>query len=196
MKTVSLNGDLRNGVGSKDAKAVRKEGFVPSVIYGGEEQVNIKIDAREFKKIVYTPEAFNVLLNVDGKEYSTVFQAAQFDPITDEITHADFLEVKEDKPVTVSLPVSLSGSPIGVRNGGKLRQPMRKLKVRGLLSAIPDGINLDIAPMKIGQAQKVGQLEIEGVEFLDPASNVIVAVKMARGAVVEDEDEAEAEAEA
>lgn len=196
MKTVSLNGDLRNGVGSKDAKAVRKEGFVPSVIYGGEEQVNIKIDAREFKKIVYTPEAFNVLLNVDGKEYSTVFQAAQFDPITDEITHADFLEVKEDKPVTVSLPVSLSGSPIGVRNGGKLRQPMRKLKVRGLLSAIPDGINLDIASMKIGQAQKVGQLEIEGVEFLDPASNVIVAVKMARGAVVEDEDEAEAEAEA
>lgn len=194
MKTVSLNGDLRNGVGSKDAKAVRKEGFVPSVIYGGEEQVNIKIDAREFKKIVYTPEAFNVLLNVDGKEYSTVFQAAQFDPITDEITHADFLEVKEDKPVTVSLPVSLSGSPIGVRNGGKLRQPMRKLKVRGLLSAIPDGINLDIAPMKIGQAQKVGQLEIEGVEFLDPASNVIVAVKMARGAVVEDEAEAEAEA--
>lgn len=196
MKTVSINGDVRSAVGSKDAKAIRNEGFVPSVIYGGEEPVHIKIDKRDLAQIIYTPEVFNVLLNVDGKEYSTVFQDAQFDPMTDQVQHIDFLLVKEDKPVTVSLPVTLEGTSPGVRNGGKLRQPLRKVKVKALMSALPESITVDISSLKIGMAVKVGSMDIEGVEFLDPASNVVVSVKMARGAVVEDDEEEAAEAEA
>lgn len=189
MRTVSLNGDVRSAIGTKEAKAVRNEGFVPCVIYGGEEPIHLKVDARSFSKIVYTPEVFNILLTVDGKEYSTIFQDAQFDPLTDQILHADFLLVQDDKPVNVSLPVNLVGNSIGVRNGGKLRQPMRKLKVKALMSAMPENIEINIEKLKIGKAVKVADLNIDGVEFLDPTSNVVVAVKMARGAVVADDEE-------
>ena len=195
MRTVSLNGDVRNAIGSKDAKAVRNEGFVPCVIYGGDQPVHIKVEAKDFDKIVYTPEVFNILLNVGGVEYSTIFQDAQFDPITDAVLHVDFLLVQNDKPVTLSLPIDLKGNSVGVRNGGKLRQPLRKLKVKGLMSALPDSVEIDIENLKIGQAIKVDSIDIEGVEMLDPASNVVVSVKMARGAVVEEDEEEEAAAE-
>jgi len=193
MKTLELNGSKRANLGKKDSTKLRKDGFVPAVVYGGENELHIQIDERDLNKVIYTADTFNVLLNVDGETYSTVLQDAQFDALTDKPTHIDFLLVSEDKPVTVSMTVNLTGSSIGVRNGGKLRKPMRKLKLKGALSAIPDSVEIDITNLRIGRSIKVADISFDGVELLDPASNVIAAVKTARGVVEEDEEEGEAE---
>jgi large subunit ribosomal protein L25 len=194
MKTLELNGSKRENTGKKDAAKLRKEGFVPAVVYGGDNELHIQIDERDLDKIIYTADTYNVLLKVDGETYSTVLQDAQFDALTDKATHVDFLLVNNEKPVTVSMSINLEGSAIGVRNGGKLRKPMRKLKLKGTLSAIPDSVDIDITDLKIGSAVKVADLNFDGIELLDPASNVVVAVKTARGAVADEEEEGEEEA--
>lgn len=195
MKTISITGSVRENLGTKGAKQARKNEMVPCVMYGNDTQLHFNVEEKEFNKVIYTPEVFNVLITIDGTEYSTILQDAQFHPVTDKSVHADFLQLKDDQPVVVSMPVVLTGVSVGVKNGGKLRTPMRKLKIKGVLANIPDNVEIDITPLKIGQSVKVGTLSVEGLEFLDPATNVIVAVKTARGAVADEEEEAEAEVE-
>lgn len=194
MKTISITGALRAELGKTGAKEARKNELVPCVMYGANKSVNFTIDRKSFEKIIYTEHVYNVLISVDGTEYSTTLKESQFHPVTDAPIHADFVILEEGKEVFVSLPVALSGTSVGVKNGGKLRTPSRKLKVSGLLQNIPETIEIEISALKIGQSVKVGSMNVEGLTFLDPESNVIVAVKRARGAVLDDE-EGEAEAE-
>lgn len=194
MKTISITGALRAELGKTGAREARKNELVPCVMYGGNKSVNFTIDRKSFEKIIYTEHVYNVLITVDGTEYSTTLKESQFHPVTDAPIHADFVILEEGKEVFVSLPVALSGTSVGVKNGGKLRTPSRKLKVSGLLQNIPETIEIEISALKIGQSVKVGSMNVEGLTFLDPESNVIVAVKRARGAVLDDE-EGEAEAE-
>ena len=120
MKTVSLSGSLRENVGKKDTKALRKAEMVPCVMYGaGEEQVHFATPAKNFSKILFTPETYIIDFDVNGKNYKTILQDIQYHPVTDQVLHADFLIVKEDKPVTVVLPIALEGSAAGVMRGGK-----------------------------------------------------------------------------
>lgn len=193
MKTISITGSVRENLGKTGAKEARNNDLVPCVIYGGGKQIHFTIDQKSFDKIIYTADVYNVILSIDGTEYSSLLKDAQFHPVNDKPVHADFLYLEEGKPVTVALPIALTGSSTGVKSGGKLQTPMRKIKVKGELSNIPESIVIDITPLRIGESVKVGSMDIEGLEFLDPASNVIVAVKTARGAVQE-EEEGEAEA--
>ena len=116
-------------------------------------------------------------------------------PVRDTPMHVDFLELDDARPVKVSLPLRTEGAPIGVMNGGKLRQPYRKLRMLGLPGALPEAVTLDVSHLKIGTSIRISDLNIEGVEVLEPASAVVVSVKMARGASEEEEEE-EAAAEA
>lgn len=195
MKTISITGSARESLGKKEAKQARKNELVPCVMYGGGKQIHFTVSGSDFDKVIYTPEVFNVLITIDGTEYSTLLKDSQFHPITDKAVHADFLILEAGKPVTVSMPVVLTGASIGVKNGGRLQTPMRKLSLKGELANIPDNVQIDITDLRIGQSIKVSTLTIKGLEFLDPASNVIVAVKTARGAI-EEEEETEAEGEA
>lgn len=195
MKTISITGSVRENLGKTGAKEARNNDQVPCVMYGGGKQIHFTVDQKSFDKIIYTADVYNVILNIDGTEYSSLLKDAQFHPVTDKPVHADFLYLEDGKPVTVSLPIALTGSSAGVKNGGKLRTPMRKLKVKGELTNMPENIEIDITKLRIGQSIKVGSLPTEGLEYLDPASNVIVAVKTARGAVQDDEEEEEAAAE-
>lgn len=194
MKTVSINGTKRENVGKKDAKVLRRENLVPCVLYGNGENIHFSVDTRDMDKLVYTGDVYNVLINIDGTEHSAVVRDVQFHPVTDAALHADFLSVSADKPVTIKMPINLVGNALGVRNGGKLRQPMRKLSVTGTINALPDSIDVDIENLRIGKSIKVAELSVEGVTFNDPASNVVVAVKMARGAVLDEEEEEAEEA--
>ena len=192
MKTVSLSGSLRENVGKKDTKALRKAEMVPCVMYGsGEEQVHFATEAKNFKKILFTPETYIIDFNVNGKVYKTILQDVQYHPVTDNVLHADFLIVKEDKPVTVTLPVALEGSAAGVMRGGKLKKGVRKVKVCGLLKDLPDYINVNISGLNINEAIKVKDLNIENVTPVTPGYTVIAAVNMARGAVVSAEESEE-----
>lgn len=187
MKTVSLSGSPRANVGKTDAAALRAGGRVPCVIYGGGEQIHFSADARHFKNIIYTPDTNLVNVEIEGKTYKTVLQEAQFHKINDNLIHADFLQVSEDKPVIVYLPVKTSGTSEGVKAGGKLNLKLRKLKVRGLISKLPEYIDLSIENLGIGSSISAGDINIDGITLLHPKNISIVSVDTTRNVVAVEE---------
>jgi large subunit ribosomal protein L25 len=186
MKTVSLSGSPRANVGKTDAAALRAKGLVPCVIYGAGEQIHFSADSRDFKNIIFTPETNLVNVEVNGKTYKTVLQEAQFHRINDRLIHADFLEVSEDKPVTVQLPVKTSGTSEGVRAGGKLNLKLRKVKVRGLISKLPEYIDINIENLVIGKSISAGDIQIDGITLLHPKNISIISVDTTRNVVAEE----------
>ena len=190
MKTVSLSGSLRENVGKKDAKALRKAEMVPCVMYGaGHEQIHFATEAKNFNKILFTPECYIINFTINGKTYSTILQEVQYHPVTDAVLHADFLIVNENNPITVILPIALEGTPAGVMRGGKMKQGIKKIKVSGLIKDLPDYVRINISSLNINEAIKVKDLAIENVTPITPGYTVIVAVNTARGVVAEEETE-------
>jgi len=195
MKSVSLSGSPRENVGKKDAKKHRKEGNVPCVLYGGKEQVHFIIPEKDLKKVIFTPHTYLIDLNIGGKQYRAILQDTQYHPVTDRILHIDFLEVFDDKPVMVSVPLRFTGVSKGVLKGGRLVRKYRKLRIKGLIKDLPDEIVVDITELNIGESIKISQLKHENIEFLDIPSSVAVSVKSQRVvADIETEEEEEGEA--
>ncbi|MCF8235386.1 MAG: 50S ribosomal protein L25/general stress protein Ctc [Bacteroidales bacterium] len=192
MKTVSMSGSPRESVGKKDARKARAQGKIPCVMYGGDEQLHFVMEEKDFEKLVFTPNVYIVNLTIEGKEYQTIVQDVQYHPVTDKVLHADFLQVLSDKPIKLALPVWLNGTAIGVTRGGRLIQNKRKLRVEGLISDLPDAIEIDITDMKIGDIIKIEDMKYEKLNFLDVHSELIVAVRAARKIeeeLVEEEEE-------
>jgi large subunit ribosomal protein L25 len=197
MKKVSLSGSLRGNVGKKDAKALRNQGLVPCVIYGGQEQVHFYLSDPDFRTILFTPETFLIEITIDGKVFKTILKDVQYHPVGDQVLHADFYEISSNKPVIVSLPIKLTGTSPGVIQGGRLKLKIRKLKLKAMLEDMPEEIVLSIAKLKIGQSVKVKDIKLPNVTVLDPAGSVVVDVKTARGlTAAELEEEAAEEAAA
>ncbi|WP_317896860.1 50S ribosomal protein L25 [Aurantibacillus circumpalustris] len=196
MKIVSLSGSLRANVGKTDAAALRAKGMVPCVIYGAGEQIHFSADIRHFKEIIFTPETNLVNVEVGGKTYKTILQEAQYHKINDRLIHADFLQVSEDKPVMVQLPVKTNGVSEGVKAGGKLTIKMRKVKVRGLISKLPEFIDLNIEHLVIGKSISAGDINIDGITLLHPKNISIVSVDTTRNVVAEEPAAAKAAAPA
>jgi len=186
MKTVALTGELRSDLGTKHSRAMRNEGKVPCVLYGGGDHIHFYVYSPDFKALVYTPNTYKVQLTIDGKKYMAILHDMQFHPVNEAILHADFLAVDEKKPVTVSIPVLIEGNSPGVRAGGKLIQKIQRLKVKGLISNIPDAINVNIDQLDLGQSIKVKNIEASKIELLDNKDNAIVTVKMTRNVVKEE----------
>lgn len=195
MKTLAISVKERLNVGKTNTRALRNQGNVPCVLYGGEKQVTFYAHENDFRKLVYTPDTFVVDLDVDGKKTKAIMQDIQFHPVTEKILHIDFLEVFDKKPITVSLPVVLSGVAIGVKNGGNLMFRRPKIITKGLVSNLPEAINIDIEHLKIGMFIYIKDVVIEGAEFLAPPNSVVVGVKTARAAIVEEEIVEEGEGE-
>ena len=195
MKSVSLDGIARVKLGKSVSKEMRKNGQVPCVIYGGskESPVHICIEEKKLKKVIFTPNVYKLNISVDEKSYETIIRDIQFHPVNDDITHVDFLQLKEGKLVSLEIPVKLTGNSIGVLNGGKLNLVMRKLIIRSLPNHIPDNITIDISEMRIGHSKRISDIKLENIEFLHPSSLVIVAIKTARAVVEEEEEDSGAE---
>lgn len=195
MKSVALSGNKRAERGTSNAKSLRKEEQIPAVIYGGKENAHFTVNEVAFSKLVNTPEVFFIDLDIDGTTFKAIIKEVQYHPVTDRPIHVDFLEVFEDKAVTVKLPVKLTGNSRGVINGGKLRVVTRKLRVNGLPSALPEFIELDITDLRIGQSIKVDAINVDGLKFLDASNAVVVAIKRSRVSVADEEEEGEEGAE-
>jgi large subunit ribosomal protein L25 len=188
MKTVKLSGSPRENVGKKDAKAQRKAGRVPCVLYGGIEQVHFSLEERQFTPVVFTPDAMFLEIELGDKMYRAILQDIQYHPVTDKILHADFLALHDDKEVTLNIPVKTTGTSKGVLRGGKLIKRLRKLPVRALPANMPESITLDITKLDIGNAIKIKDISITDVTILSNPFNTVVSVKTARGAAGADED--------
>ena len=192
MKSITLNGSQRESVGKKATKALRNAGQVPCVLYGGDKPVHFFVEELAFTKLVYTPNAHTAVIALDnGKTYNAAMQDIQFHPVTDKILHVDFYQLFDDKLVTMNIPVHITGSSPGVRNGGRLLFRKRKLAIRALPSKLPDVFNVDISKLKIGMLISVEELKSEDFTILHPDSKVVVQVKTARTAIAVDEEEEE-----
>ena len=184
MKVFSLRGTLRNDLGKKAAKAIRKENVVPAVVYGGDDKkaIHINVNAADVRKLVYTPEIFLVDLTVDGTPYKAILKDLQFHPVTDQLLHIDFLQVFESKPIVIEVPVVLDGLAEGVKAGGKLSLDVRKLKVRALYKDVPEKLHVDVSDLALGKSVQVGSLHFEGLELLNAKNAVVARVQLTRAA--------------
>ena len=149
-------------------------------MYGGEEIVHFYTHENNFKSLIYTPNAYIIELDIDGKKHQAILQDIQFQPVTDRIIHIDFKQVFDDKPVTMNIPVSVSGDSPGIKAGGKLRKKRRTIKVRGFIKDLPDKLEIDISTLAIGMSIKIHDLNWENLEILDPPRAMVVAVITSR----------------
>lgn len=182
MKTFDLNGSARADFGKKAAKAIRAEKNVPCVLYGGENNVNFIVSASDLRKLIYTPEVYLVNLTIDGKTSKAIIKEIQFHPVSEDILHMDFLEVTENKPVAIEIPVQLTGLAEGVKAGGKLNLEMRKLRVKGIYTHIPERIVLDVTSLALGKKIQVCDVVLDNLEVLNAKNAVVAQVKMTRAA--------------
>jgi len=199
MKTFNLTASLRKETGKKESKNLRKQDLVPCVLYGGEKNIHFAVVEKHFKNLVYSSDVFLVKLDIDGEKIDAIMKDIQFHPVSDQIIHVDFSQVFTDKNVTVNLPILLTGVSVGILEGGKLRQRRRYIKVKGLIEFIPDHLEVDITDLAIGDSLKVGDLDYENLEVLDPSRAMVVGVvssrliaKGLRESVEEEEEAAEA----
>ncbi len=187
MKEFSVSGSKRATTGKKAAKELRKEGLVPCNLYGekkGEnglpEALAFAIPAAQLRKVVYTPHVYVVNLTIDGEAHKAVMKELQFHPTTDALLHIDFFEVNETKPITIGIPVKLTGHAQGVRDGGRLSQAVRQLNVTAPYKQIPETLEIDVTNLKLGKAIKVAELSFDGLEIATPAQVVVCSVKATR----------------
>ena len=160
MKSIAIAGSLRATDKKNSAKQVRNSGSIPCILYGGEEIVHFAAPELSFKHLVYSPHAKTVELNIEGKEYKAIMQDIQFHPVTDKILHIDFLELHDAKPVVMDIPVQLTGSSSGVKEGGKLILKLRNLRVKTLPALLPDKIVIAIDDLSIGKSVRVKEKKV------------------------------------
>lgn len=207
MKTFDLNAEPRIELGKKSVKALRKEGKIPAVINGGaivELPFNgtlkpgeklVEIDAKrgiittdivvkneDVRKLIYTPDIFEVNLNVNGETKKAVMKELQFQPVKDTVLHIDFLEVYPDKPIVMEVTVKIEGHAEGVKAGGKLVMSMRKLKVKAAYTEIPERLVINVDHLGLGKSLAVGDLHYEGLELMNAKNAVVCAVQLTRAA--------------
>jgi len=182
MKTFELTGSKRESTGKKAAKAYRKDSLVPCVLYGGNEVVHFTVTKESIRKLIYTPEVHIVNLSVEGKNYTAILKEMQTHPVSDEVIHVDFLQIFENKPVVLEIPIVLEGLAQGVKDGGKLSMDMRNLKVKGLYKNFPEKLVINIESLGLGKTIQVGNLHFDNLELLNAKDNVVAAVKVTRAA--------------
>lgn len=182
MKTFELSAQARPDLGKKAAKSLRGGDLIPAVLYGGDSVQHLTVSQEGVRNLIYSPEIFVVDLNVDDKSVKAILKDIQFHPVTDRILHIDFLQVDEQKPVAVEVPVVLTGHAEGVKAGGKLALEMRKLRVKAVYTEIPEKLFIDVTNLGLGKTIQVGALSFDGLELLNAKNAVVCAVKLTRAA--------------
>ena len=192
MKSIAISGSSRKNVGKRDAKELRYQGLVPAVLYGGEKQLHFSVSAADLRSAIYTADIHFIDLDIDGEKRKAIIQDSQFHPLTDQIRHIDFLELDDNKEVSMQVPIKLTGTSPGVKMGGKLVQKLRKLKVKALPANMPQYIEVSIVPLEVGKSVRVEEINIPDARVLNNGDDTIVSVVMSR-ALRQAEQEAKAE---
>jgi large subunit ribosomal protein L25 len=180
MKTITIEGQLRTEHGKQATRQLRSEEKVPGVIYGGAQEINFTAPATAFKALVYTPEFQLAEVNVDGKTYRCILKDLQFDKVTEQLLHIDLLELVEDKKVVATLPLKLSGTPAGVKEGGKLITKMKSLKVKTYPRFLKENIEVDISGLQLNANIRVEDVVAENYEIMNSPRIPIASIVMTR----------------
>lgn len=195
-KTPSLEATTRQRTGSGVLKQMRRDGQLPSVIYGkGTENVNIKVDTKTLTDLLAQSVSANIIidLEVEGSGTQTAFiQSTQKDPLTGALLHADFLAVDDSTVINASLPVVLQGEPIGVKNGGILEQMIHTLDIACSPKSLPESIDANVDAIDVGQSITVGDLVFpEGVTPALSAEVLVAIVNESRATKSEGDEDGE-----
>ncbi len=187
MKEINVIGQTRKETGKKASKELRKEGLIPCNLYGELKDENGKplavsftVPMNELRKIVYTPHIYVINLVIDGVNHTSIMKELQFHPVTDALLHIDFYEVNDQKPITIGIPVKLTGLAQGVRDGGRMNLSVRKLNVTAKYQDIPEHLDIDVTALKIGKSIKVGDLHFDGLELATSKDVVVCSIKATR----------------
>jgi large subunit ribosomal protein L25 len=180
MNTITIEGQLRTEFGKAATRQLRSEEKVPGVIYGGAKEINFSAPATAFKNIVYTPEFMLAELNIEGTSYHCVLKDLQFNKVSDQLIHVDFLELVEDKKVTVTLPLKFKGVPAGVKAGGKLVTKIKSLKIKTLPKHLRENIEIDITHLELNDNLRVQDVKAENMEVLNSPRIPIASVTLTR----------------
>ena len=143
---------------------------------------DLVVKMADIRKLIYTPDIFVIDLNINGTNKKAILKDIQFHPVTDEILHIDLLEVYDNKPVTMEVPVKIEGHAAGVKAGGKLTLSMKKLKVKAIYSQMPERVLINVDNLELGQSLQVGALHYEGLELMNAKNAVVCAVQLTRAA--------------
>lgn len=207
MKTYELSAQPRTEIGKKASKTLRKAGLIPVVLNGGQVVdlpfkgelkpgeslvelannkgiivMNLTVTADDVRKLIYTPDIFEIHLNVNGDKKIAILKELQFHPVKDEVLHIDMLEVNDKKPVIVEVPVKLEGHAAGVKAGGKLTLSMKKLKVKAIYTDIPERVVINVDSLELGKTMQIGDLHFDGLELVNAKNAVVCAVQLTRAA--------------
>jgi large subunit ribosomal protein L25 len=180
MKTITIEGQLRTESGKKATRQLRSQQLVPAVIYGGKSEVNFSAPASAFKSIVYTSEFMFANITVDGNSYNCILKDLQFNKVTDVLIHLDFLELVEDKKVIATLPLKYTGTPAGVKAGGKLVLKIKSVKVKTLPKYLKENIEVDITDLELNENIRVENIKAENMEIMNSPRIPIASVTMTR----------------
>ena len=180
MKTITIEGQLRTESGKKATRQLRSQQLVPAVIYGGKTEVNFSAPATAFKSIVYTSEFMFANITVDGNSYNCILKDLQFDKVTDVLIHLDFLELVEDKKVIATLPLKYTGTPLGVKAGGKLVLKIKSVKVKTLPKFLKENIEVDINNLELNENIRVENIKADNMEIMNSPRIPIASVTMTR----------------
>src|SRR3954467_5955152 len=180
MKSIAISGSPRENVGKRDAKELRYQALVPAVLYGGPTQTHFAVSAADLRPVVYTPDVHFIDIEVAGVKTQAIIKDIQFHPLTEQILHVDFLLLDEKKPITIEIPVKLTGTSPGVKTGGKLVQKLRKLRIKALPKDHLDAIEVSIGTLEVGKSVKVGEIKLPNLTITNAAEDTIVSVTTSR----------------
>lgn len=186
MKTITIEGQLRTGTGRSATREIRSQELVPGVIYGGAQEINFSAPAKAFRPLVYTPDFQLVEVTLDGKTHRCIMKDLQFDKITDELLHIDLLELVEDKKVIATIPLKYTGTPIGVKDGGKLAIKMKSLKVKTYPKYLKENIEVNIENLQLHGNIRVEDVKVDNYEIMNSPRIPIASVQITRELKVEE----------
>jgi large subunit ribosomal protein L25 len=180
MNTITIEGQLRTELGKGATRQLRSQDKVPGVIYGGAKEINFSAPAMAFKSLVYTPDFQFAEIKLDGGTYRCILKDLQFDKVTDKLIHVDLLELVEDKKVIASIPLKFVGSPVGVKDGGKLHIKMKALKVKTYPKYLRENINVNIDNLELNGNVRVEDVKDENYEIMNSPRIPIASVTLTR----------------
>jgi len=196
MKTITIEGQLRTGLGKSATRQLRSQEQVPAVIYGGAKEINFYAPATAFKPLVYTPEFQIAEVKLNGDTYRCIMKDLQFDKVTDALIHVDLLELVEGKKMIADIPLHFTGSAIGVKEGGRLYVKMKTLKVKTLPQYLKEHIEINVEDLELNESIRVEDVKIEHYELLNSPRIPLVSVSLTRQLKQEEPTAAEAAAPA
>jgi len=182
METTKLKASERKDFTKSETRRLRNEGYIPGVFYSKNNQpIHINVSDKSINPLVFTAKTHLISLQLEGHdEYECIIKDVQFDPVTDKLIHFDLLGLTKGEKIILEIPVRLTGTPVGVKEGGIIQHVMHKIEVECLPRNIPEHITIDISGLKLNDSVHISDLKYEDIEFTDSQDSMIVQVTHAK----------------